>query len=576
MTNLEIARVFRQVADLLELQGGDRYRVEAYRRVANNIETTSENLVHLHDRDALRDIPGVGEAIAAKIEELIETGRLRYLEELQAQVPPGLPELLEIPGLGPKKVRALWQGLGITSIDELEAAAKAKRVRQLPGMGAKTEENILKGIEGYRAHRERTRLGDALPYAEQLLESLREAAGDALGRIEIAGSARRRVETVRDIDFVATASDPERVMDAFVNLPQVREVRLHGPTRSTIVTTAGINVDIRIVAPESFGSLLQHSTGSKEHNIRLREMAQRRGFSISEYGIADAKTGQRVLAAEDECEVYAFLDLPCFPPELREDRGEFEAAEQGTLPHLVEMRDIRGDLHAHTRYSDGASTVEEMADAARELGYEYLALTDHSPSLDVAHGLTVERLLQRAEEIDDYNAASRTFRVLNGTETDIRSDGSLDYPDDVLEQLDVVVASVHSRFGMKREEMTDRIVNALESGHVDVLGHPTGRLINRREPYELDLERVLEAAKRTDTAVEINAFPDRLDLRDVDARAAKELGVRLALGSDAHHASHLPLLRYGVYTARRAWVEPGDLVNTRSAHELLQLLGKRK
>ncbi len=575
MTNLEIARVFRQVAELLELQGEDHFRVEAYRRVANNIETTSENLLYIHDRDALRRIPGVGEGIAAKIDELIETGRLRYLEELQAQVPPGLPQLLEIPGLGPKKVRALWEQLGITNIDELEAAAKAQKIRHLPGMGAKTEQNILKGIERFRAHQERMRLGDALPYAEQLMEALRQAAGAALERIEIAGSARRRLETVGDLDFVATAADPERVMEAFVHLPQVSEVRLHGPTRSTITTTAGFNVDLRIVPAESFGSLLQHSTGSKAHNIRLRELAQRRGVSISEYGITDADSGDRLLAAADECEVYAFLDLPCIPPELREDRGEFEAAANGTLPHLLELEQIRGDLHAHTSYSDGACSVAEMGDAAQALGYQYLALTDHSPSLDVAHGLSVERLLQRAEEIDDYNAGQKRFRLLNGTETDIRADGSLDYPEEILEQLDVVVASVHTRFGMKREEMTDRIVKALDSGHVDVLGHPTGRLINRRDPYEVDLGRVLEAAKRADAAVEINAFPDRLDLRDVDARAAKELGVRLAIGSDAHHTQHLPLLRYGVYTARRAWLEPDDVLNTRSADELLRLLGKQ-
>jgi len=575
MTSLEIARAFEQVADLLELQGADRFRVEAYRRAANSIETASENLVYLRDRDALLNLPGVGAAISKKIEELLETGRLRYLEELQAQIPPGLPALLEIPGLGPKKVRALWQGLGLTTIDELEAAAKAQRVRDLAGMGAKTEENILKGIERYRAHRERMRLGDALPYAENLVASLQRAAGGAIGRIEIAGSARRRVETVGDLDLVATASNPEQVMDAFVHLPETREVRLHGPTRSTIFTSAEIQVDLRIVPPESFGALLQHSTGSKAHNIRLREMAQRRGGSISEYGIADARTGQHLVAGEDACDLYAFVGLPCIPPELREDRGEIEAAERNALPDLVAMEDIRGDLHAHTRHSDGANTVAEMGDAAQEMGYEYLALTDHSVSLDVAHGLSVDALLKRAEEIDDYNAAQRGFHLLNGTECDIRTDGTLDYPGDVLEQLDIVVASVHSRFGLSREEMTDRVVKAIDSGHVDVLGHPTGRIINRRESYDLDLERVFEAAQRTDTAIEINSFPDRLDLRDVDARSAKEHGVRLALGSDAHHRQHLPLLRYGVYTARRAWLEPADLLNTRPLGELLKLLRRR-
>lgn len=576
MTNLEIARVFMQVADLLELQGEDHFRVDAYRRVAQQIETTSENLVYLHDRHALRDIPGVGAAIAAKLEELIDTGRLRYLEELQAQIPPGVPAMMEIPGLGPKKVRALWQGLGVTSIDELEAAARAHRVRTLPGFGAKTEEKILKGIERYRVHRERLRLGEALPYAEQLRDALLAAAGDAIGHLEIAGSARRRLETVGDLDFVATSTDPERVMEAFVHLPQVREVSLQGPTRTTVLTDVGLTVDLRIVAPESFGALLQHFTGSKRHNIHLREMAQRRGATINEYGLFDAHSGERLVPGDEEANVYRFLEMPCIPPELREDQGELEAAQQDALPKLVELEDVRGDLHAHTRWSDGASSVAEMADAARELGYDYLALTDHSPSLEVAHGLSVERLLKRAEEIDDYNAREKRFRVLNGTECDIKSDGALDYPSDILEQLDLVVASVHSRFGMSGEEMTTRVVNAIESGAVHILGHPTGRIINRRDPYDLDLERVFEAARRTDTAIEINAFPDRLDLRDVDARAAKEHGVRLALGSDSHHARHLPLIRYGVFTARRAWLEANDLLNTRSTDRLLRWLRRHR
>lgn len=572
MTNLEIARIFRQVADLLELQGADHFRTDAYRRVAGNIEATSENLVHLHDEEALRSIPGVGPAIAAKIKELIDTGRLRYLEELQAEMPPGLPAMMEIPGLGPKKVRALWQALAVTTIDELEAAAKAQRVRTVPGFGAKTEENILKGIERYRVHRERMRLGDALPYAESLVDSLCRAAGGALERIEIAGSVRRRVETVGDLDFVATSGNPDRAMDAFVHLPQAREVRLHGPTRSTIITDAGINVDLRIVPPESFGSLLQHSTGSKAHNIRLREMAQRQGATINEYGVFSAETGERLVPGDEEAEIYGFLGLPWIPPELREDRGEIEAAEKGALPRLVEAADIRGDLHTHSNWSDGASTIAEMGDAARAMGYQYLALTDHSASLEVAHGLSVERVLARAEEIAAYNASVSGFRILNGSECDIRADGTLDYPEEVLDTLDIVVASVHTRFGMGREEMTERIVKALRTGRVHILGHPTGRLINRRDGYELDLPRIFQAARETNTAIEINSFPDRLDLRDADARAARDAGVKLALGSDAHHAQHLHLLRYGIFTARRAWLHPEDLLNTLPLAELLGVL----
>ncbi len=575
MTNLEIGRVFKLVADLLELQGADAFRTNAYRRAAQSIEDASENLVYLRDHDALKELPGVGPAIAKKIDEMLSTGRLQYLEELQAEIPTGLPALLEIPGLGPKKARALWQGLGVTSIEDLEAAAKAHHVRDMKGMGTKTEENILKGIEAYRANRERMRLGDALPYAERLITSLQRASGEALTRIEIAGSARRRVETVGDLDFVASATDAVHVMDTFVHLPEAREIRMHGPTRSTILTDAGLQVDMRIVEPECFGSLLQHSTGSKAHNIHLRELAQRKGLSISEYGIADAQTGERRMAAADEREVYEFLGLQPIPPELREDRGEIEAAEKHSLPELVRMEDIRGDLHAHTTWSDGAGSVADMADAARAMGYEYLALTDHSPSLGVANGLTVERLLARAEEIAAYNAAHPEFRILNGTESDIRVDGSLDYPDEILEQLDLVVASVHSRFGMSREEMTARVVKAIESGHVDVLGHPTGRIINRRASYEIDLERVFEAARKTGTAIEINSFPDRLDLRDADARAARERGVRIVLGSDAHHAGHLALLRYGIYTARRAWLEPADVLNTRPLGELLRVLRRR-
>lgn len=576
MTNLEIARVLKRVADLLELQGADRFRTEAYRRAAQSIEASSENVVYLHDRDSLQHLPGIGPAIAAKVEELIETGRLAYLERLESQIPAGLAELLEIHGLGPKRVRTLWQTLNITSLEALEAAARTGKLRGLPGMGVKTEENILKGIERYRAYHQRVRLGDALPFAEHLLHALREAAGPSLERLEIAGSIRRRAETVGDLNWVASTTDPDRVMEAFLHLPQVRGVRFRSATRGVVSTSPGIGIELRLAPPHCFGALLQYATGSKSHNLRLAERAQRRGLLLNEQGLFQADTGHLLECSEEESALYHFLELPYIPPELREDRGEIEAADCGELPQLVEMSDIRGDFHAHTQYSDGASTIAEMADAAREMGYEWLALTDHSPSLEVARGLSVERLLERAEIIDDYNARTRDFRLLNGTESDIHPDGSLDYPDDVLEQLDVVIASVHSRFSLSQEEMTRRVVNAIKGGRVDILGHATGRLINRREPYALDLEQVFEAAKEVDTAIEINAFPDRLDLRDVDARAAKAHGLHLAIGSDAHHARHLPLLRYGVYTARRAWLEPKDVLNTRSASDVLRYFRRRK
>jgi DNA polymerase (family 10) len=365
-------------------------------------------------------------------------------------------------------------------------------------------------------------------------------------------------------------------MDAFIRLPHVKEVTLHGPTRSSIVTAPGLPVDIRIVPPESYGSLLQHLTGSRSHNIRLREMAQRCGATINEYGLFSVETGKRLTPGDDERYVYEFLGLQFIPPELREDRGEIEAASRHQLPRLIEMEEIQGDLHCHTRWSDGAHSVAQMADAARALGYRYLVLTDHSPSLEVARGLSVERLTQRAEEVAAYNAAHPDFRVLNGVECDILPDGSLDYPQEVLRQLDLVVASVHSGLNMAREEMTRRVVKALESGCVDILGHATGRVINRRDPYAIDLEQVFEAARRTNTALEINAFPDRLDLRDVDARAAKEHGVLLALGSDSHSIYHLPLMQFGVYTARRAWLEAKDVLNTRPVEEILQAVADRR
>jgi DNA polymerase (family 10) len=570
MSNYEIARIFTRIADLMEVQGDNPFKIRAYRKAADTIEGLTESLESIAERGALETVPNIGKGIAEKIDEIVRTGTASALEELRAKVPEGLPEILNISGLGPRTVQTLHAELGIASIDDLERAARAGRIRELPGMGTKTEENILHGIEGYRRRSERWPLGKALPYAENLVAALRAAPG--LERLEIAGSLRRMRDTIGDVDLVGTARTPRAVMEAFVHLPQARETLLSGDTRTSIVTHEGLQVDLRLVKPEEFGALLHHFTGSRDHNIRLREMAEARGVKINEYGVFDVKTGEEINLGGEEADLYRFLGLPYIPPELREDRGEIEAARAGKLPHLIEIGDIRGNLHGHTDWSDGAAPLEVMVAAARELGHEYIAITDHSKTLGVAGGLDEERLRRQMAAIDALNAASPGIRVLKGIEVDILADGTLDLDPDLLNTLDVVVGSVHSHFKQDTETITARMIRAMESGCVDIIAHPTGRLIGHRDPYAVDVERLIDAAVATKTALEINANPERLDLNDVHARRARDRGALISINTDAHHPNNFNLLPYGIATARRAWLEAEDVLNTWPLDRLLAWL----
>ena len=572
MTNAQVARIFAEVADILEILGENPYRVQAYRRAAQIIENLTEDIVDLARRDELEKIPGIGASIAQKVKEIVATGRLKQHEELKAKIPPGLLEMLQIPGMGPKKVLLVYKRLGIDSVQKLEEAAKAGRLRGLPGMGAKTEQNILRGIQLLRSTRGRLPLGIALPAANKIVAELKELP--QVERITTAGSLRRMKETIGDIDILITSPDPKPVMDRFVSMPMVKEVLAHGTTKSSVIIDAGTQVDLRVVPPESFGAAQQYFTGSKDHNIRLRELAIKKGLKINEYGVFKADTGER-LAGEHEEEMYAALDMPWIPPEMRENWGEIEAALEGRLPKLIELPDIKGDLHVHTKWTDGGHTIEEMARKAKELGYEYLGVCDHSKAMTFVHGLDERRLLEQVKEIRALNERLKGIRVLTGVEVDILPDGSLDLAEEVLDQVDIVVASVHSKFKMKEAEMTERIIRAMRKRCVDIIGHPTGRIIGEREPYEVDFDKLLEVAAETKTALEINAFPERLDLKDVHARAAKERGVMLAINTDAHSVFQLEWIIFGVAVARRGWVEPQDVLNTKPLEELLEWLHHR-
>jgi len=574
MTNYEIARVFTRMADLMEVQGENPFKIRAYRKAADTIRDLTESLESIAARGALETVPGVGKGIAEKIEEIVATGTTAALEVLRAQVPEGLPELLNLPGLGARTVQTLHKELGVGSIADLERAAKEHRVRGLPGMGAKSEENLLRAIESYQRLSERWPLGRALPYAERLVDALAKAPG--LVRLEIAGSIRRMRDTIGDIDLVGAAQDPGPVMEAFRNLPQARETLLSGPTRSSIRTHEGLQVDLRLVKPEDFGALLHHFTGSREHNIRLREMAEAKGARINEYGVFDVKTDAEIRLGPDEADLYRFLGLPYIPPEIREDRGEIEAALAGRLPRLIEASDVRGNLHGHSDWSDGAVPITTMVEAARSLGHAYIAITDHSKALGVAGGLDEERLRRQMAEIDRLNAAEPGIRILKGIEVDILGDGALDLEEGLLAELDIVIGSVHSHFRQDEATMTARIVRALERGVVDVLAHPTGRLIGQREPYAVDVERVIEAAVATQTALEINANPARLDLSDLHARRARERGALISINTDAHHPREFGHFRYGIATARRAWLEPEYVLNTWSLERLRKWLTERR
>jgi DNA polymerase (family 10) len=531
-----------------------------------NLESLTEEIEAVAARGGLTEIAGIGKDLAAKIEQALETGRIEYLEELRREIPRGVVELMAIPGVGPKTAKLLFDRLQVDSVEKLEALAQKGKLLGLPGIKQKTVENIVKGIQVVKKGRERMLLGRALPLAREIIQTLEKLP--QVRKISMAGSLRRMRETVRDFDLLITSTKPAKVMGTFTSLPQVAEVLVHGETKATIRHREGIQVDLRVVEPECFGAALQYFTGSKEHNIRVRELASRKGLKVSEYGVFNEATGKRLASATEEA-VYKAIGLPYIPPELREDTGEVEAALEGRLPDLIELDDLRGDLHAHTNWSDGHHDLEALVEAAHRKGYEYVIVSDHSRSSTVAGGLSEEKLLEQIGKIRALNKKYTNFRILAGSECDILADGRLDFPDRVLAQLDIVLCAVHSRFKQARAEMTARIVKALSNPYVHILAHPTGRLIGERDPYDVDLEAVFAAAKQHGKAVEINAQPSRLDLNDHHARRAKELGVMLSIDTDTHFLDQLQNMTLGVATARRAWISKADVINTMPLGKLL-------
>jgi DNA polymerase (family 10) len=570
MENKTIADIFTEIADILDIQGENPFRIRSYRNAARTIEDMSQSLEALvKEGKSLEEIPGIGKSISEKIQEILSTGKCRSLEELRSQVPTGLTELLKLEGLGPKKVKILHEELKVDSVDRLEKAARAGRLRNLPGMGLKTEEKILKSIEHYRSGMGRFKLSVGFQYAEALIKHMKGTPG--LKRLDPAGSFRRRRETIGDLDILAICGKGCKAMERFTGYGDVAEVLAKGETKSSIRLKCGLQVDLRVLEEESYGAALHYFTGSKAHNVAIRERAKEMGLKVSEYGVFRAKDEKRLGGAEEE-EVFKAVGLPLIPPELREDRGEIQAAEKGKLPRLIELSQIRGDLQMHSTASDGKNSILEMAHKAKEMGYAYIAITDHSKAVRVAGGMDEKQLAKHLKEIEKVNSQISGVRILKGVEVDILADGTLDLKDDILEECEVVLASVHSRFTMEEGEMTRRVIKAIQNPNVKILAHPTGRLILEREPFKINLKEVIQAAIDHGVIMEINAYPDRLDLKDGDARMAREMGARLAIDTDAHSTLQLELMKFGVFTARRGWVEAGDVINTLPLEGLLKTL----
>jgi len=571
MNNKEIAKVFQDIADLLELKGENPFKIRAYQRVVRSIEHLPVEVEQLVAEDKLEEVPGVGEAITKKITELVTTGKLDFYEKLKAEFPAGISTLLDLPGIGPKTAMLLTRELDIKSIDELEAAIAGGKVAPLPRMGDKTAENLLRQIQALRRKKrsQRIPISEALPVVDEISARLSPLPG--LRHLTPAGSLRRFQETVGDIDLMGTADKATEVIHAFTTLPQVRDVLASGTTKASVLVSGGLQVDLRIVDHDSFGSTLQYFTGNKQHNINLRERAHRMGLKLSEYGITNLATGELEKFATEEA-FYQRQGLEFIPPEIREGQQEIERAEQGTIPRLVELSDIKGDLHVHTDWSDGHDSLEAMALAAKALGYQYLGIADHSGGRGIAHGLDAERLKQQILEIKQLNQKIDGIRILSGIEVDIRADGRLDLPDELLAELDIVTAAVHSAMNQSQEQMTGRILGALENPNVDMLAHPTCRLLPDREPVAVDMEAVFQTAAKTNTILEINAMPSRLDLKDIHAYRARELGVKLVINTDAHSTEHLQFMRFGIGVARRGWCQAQDILNTRPLAEIMTYL----
>lgn len=574
MRNREVVDIFSQIADMLAIRGDQIHRILAYRKAAESIDALGRDINAVYAEGKLTTIPGIGDTLAAKIEEMLTTGRLAFYDKLAKEIPPGLVDLLRVEGLGPKRVKQIYDTLKITSLDELATAAREGKLKDLPGMGAKSEAKIVAGIEALQRHGDaRIPLGVAWPIAQAMLAELAQVPG--VVRSAVGGSLRRMRDTIGDIDLLVAADAADAVMDRFAALDNVELVAGRGPTKTNVVLLNGLGVDLRVLPPERWGTLLNYFTGSQAHNVKLRELALKRGLSLNEHAFTPLDGRLEILCATEE-EVYAVLGLPFIPPRLREDRGEIEAAQAGKLPVLIEEADIRSDLHMHTTWSDGTLSVLEMARAARDSGLSLIAITDHSVSLGVANGLSIERLRDQAAEVRAANEAlGPDFRVLHGTEMEIRADGSMDYPDEVLAELDFVIASLHTGLGQPREQATQRVLNALRNPHVDMIAHPTGRLLPDRAGADLDMDAVIAVAAETGTILEVNAHWSRLDLRDVHVRQALAAGVKIAINTDAHRAEEFGNRHYGVATAQRGWATAASIVNTWPAEDLLRFIGEK-
>lgn len=584
MKNLEVSQIFRDIAKILEIKGDNPFRIRAYERAAQNIEGLTEDVEHLIKEDKLTDIPGIGGDLADKIKEIARTGRLKQFEELKRSIPEGLLDLLDIPSIGPKTAKLLYEKLRIKNLSDLEEAIKKNRLLGIFGIKEKTIENISKGIEILKMAKVRMTLPHASLLADEFVNALKKIP--EVKMISTAGSLRRQKETVRDIDILVISHKPKEVMDTFLSLPSVKDVIAEGETKSAVRTKDDVQIDCRVVEEKSFGAALLYFTGSKNFNIKLRQIAIKKGLKINEYGVFSAtkrggfakkrhgEKGERFVAGRTEEEIFKLLGMGYIEPELREDTGEIELAQKFKLPKLIELRDIKGDIHTHSKWSDGGNSIEEVAKAAKELGLSYVAMTDHSQSLKVAGGLSPEDLKKKSQEIDRLNKKISNFRILYGTEVDIDSDGKIDYKDEILKEFDVVVAAIHSGFKESKAQLTKRIISACKNRYVHIIAHPTGRLWGVREAYDLDLDNIFKVAKDTNTHLEINAFAQRLDLNDIHCRRAKEMGVRLAIGTDAHQLEQLKTIRFGVSVARRGWLSKDNVINTLGVEEFLKTIKK--
>jgi DNA polymerase (family 10) len=569
MKNLEVSQIFRDIANILEIKGENPFRIRAYERAAQNIEGLTENIEDFIKEERLTQISGIGKYLADRIKEFVKTGKIKIYEDLKRSIPAGLLDLLNIPSVGPKTAKLLYEKLKIKGVADLEKAIKNNKLQGIFGIKEKTIENILKGIGVLKRGKERMTLAQAIQVADEFLNALKKLPDTKT--VSVAGSLRRQKETVRDIDILVISQKPHKIIHSFTSLPYVAGILAKGETKASVRTSDDVQVDCRVEAEKSFGAALLYFTGSKNFNIKLRQLAIKKGLKINEYGVFK---NNRFMVGKTEEEIFKILDMAYVEPELREDSGEIELARRFNLPALIELKDLKGDLHVHSNWSDGRNSIEEMASACQKIGYSYVAITDHSPSLKVAGGLSIAELKKKKQEIDKVNKKLKGFRVLYGTEVDIDSGGNIDYRDAILQEFDLVVAAIHTGFKQSRVQLTRRLIKACANKYVHIIAHPTGRLWGVRDAYDIDFQQVLKAARETNTSLEINAFPQRLDLNDLNCRRAKEAGVELVINTDSHTAEQLPAMKFGIAVARRGWLTKNNVINTLSVEELVKILKK--